>query len=119
MAENLCICWGWFLREGVENNCELNALLGLFLVLLALAHDGGTKSPAQVVRQFVELGVAINLDGFLSGIANHVAVVAPSQVVFQFRLGAIIQGAIQIIGQLLQELRAFHVLPSPLSRFWK
>jgi hypothetical protein len=40
-------------------------------------------------------------------------------VIFQFRLGALIQRAIQIICQLLQELRAFHFLPSPLSRFWK
>jgi hypothetical protein len=36
--------------------------------------------------EFVQLGVAIDFDGLLGGVANDVAVVAPSQVLFQFGL---------------------------------
>src|SRR6516225_4646801 len=40
-------------------------------------------------------------------------------MIFQLRLCAIVQGAVQVVGQLLQEFRAFHFWPSPLSRFLK
>src|ERR1700757_4976173 len=101
-----------------EGDLLLEALLGLF-PLLAFRHDRGAKSCSQIVGKFVKLGVAINLNSLLGGIAYYVAVVAPSQVVFEFGLGPIIEGAVQIIRQLLQELRAFHFWPSPLSRFLK
>jgi hypothetical protein len=78
----------------LKGTANLEALLGLLLVLLALAHDGGTKSPTQVVGQFVEFGVAINLNGLLGGIAHYVAVVAPSQVILEFGLGPIIECAV-------------------------
>ena len=44
---------------------------------VALGHNGGTKARSEIVREFVKLGVAIDFDGFLGGIANHKAVVAP------------------------------------------
>src|SRR5579864_9099336 len=96
----------------------LQALLGFF-TLLALRHDGRAKPGTKVVRKFVKLGVAINLDRLLGGIADYIAVVAPSKMIFELGLGPIIKRAVQIIGQLLQELRAFHFCPSPLSRFLK
>ncbi len=68
----------------------LEALLGLFS-LLAFRHNRGAKTRAQIVRKFVKLGVAINLNGLLGGIAYYVAVVAPSQVVLEFGLGPIIK----------------------------
>jgi hypothetical protein len=79
--------------QGNRGDVLLEALLGLFS-LLALRHDGGTKSGSQIVGKFVKLGVAINLNGLLGGIAYYVAVVAPSQVVFEFGLGPIIEGAV-------------------------
>src|SRR5450755_158753 len=68
------------------------------LVGLALGHDGGAETVAQVVGKLVKLGVAVNLDGLLGSVANHVAVVAPSQMVFQFGFGAVVQDAVQVVG---------------------
>src|SRR5712671_3189872 len=113
-----------------------NALRPALLVLLALGHNGGTQPRAKIFGQFVKLGVAINLNGLFRGIAHHVTIVAPGKMVFEFDLGRLIDHAVQIIGQLVQEFRAFHWLPSPLlfssllfssllfsclpfSRFWK
>jgi hypothetical protein len=75
-----------------------NPLRAYLFASLALADDCGTQAIAEVVGQFVELGVAVNLDGFLGGIADHVAVVAPSQVVFQFGLGPVVDDAVQVVG---------------------
>jgi hypothetical protein len=68
------------------------------LLLLALRHDGRSEAAAEVFRQFVKLGVAINLDGLLGRVANHVAVVAPGKMVLQFDLGFLVEDAVQIIG---------------------
>ena len=70
----------------------------VFLVGFALGDNGGTETVAQIVGEFVKLGIAVNLDGFLSGIANYVAVVAPSEMILQFNLGALINNAIKVIG---------------------
>jgi hypothetical protein len=86
---------------------------------MTLGNNGGTEAGSEVVGKFVKLGVAIDFDGFFGGIANHKAVVAPRQMVFKLSLGTVVYDAVEIIGQLLQKLRAFHLLPSPLSRLWK
>jgi hypothetical protein len=49
---------------------------------LAFGHDCRSEPGAEVFRKFVQLGVAVDFDGLLGGIANNVAVVAPSQVLF-------------------------------------
>jgi hypothetical protein len=69
-----------------------------FLVGLALGHNGGAETVTEVVGEFVKLGVAVDLDGLLGGVANHVAVVAPSQMVFQFGFGTVVEDAVQIVG---------------------
>jgi hypothetical protein len=71
---------------------------GLFFPALAFGDDGGTEAVAEVVRQFVKLGVAVNLDGLLGGVADHVAVVAPGQMVFEFALCAVVNDAVKVIG---------------------
>src|SRR5579863_781369 len=116
-----------FIRSGVRRSW-LDALRAALFLLLALGHDGRAEAPTQVFRQFVELGVAVDLDGLLGRIADNVAVVAPGKMVLQFDLGFLVEDAVQVIGQLVQEFRAFHwspspllasLLPLPLSRFWK
>jgi hypothetical protein len=82
-----------FVSGNNRGDLQLNALLGLFS-LLALRHDCRAKPCAQIVGQFVKLGVAINLNGLLGGIAYYVAVVAPSQVIFELGLGPIIECAV-------------------------
>ena len=84
-------------------------------MLQALRHDRGTQAAAEVFGQFVELRVAVNLDGFLRGIANNVAVVAPGEMIFQLDLCFFVEDAVQVAGQLGEEFRAFHRLPSPLA----
>jgi hypothetical protein len=44
------------------------------------------------------LRIAVDLDGFFGGVANHVTVVAPSQVVFQFGFSARVNDAIEVVG---------------------
>src|ERR1035438_3812939 len=74
--------------EALWNNCvrkkqnSLDLLRTGLLAGLALADDGGSKAVAQLVGKFVELRVAVDFDGLFGGVANHVAVVAPSQVIF-------------------------------------
>jgi hypothetical protein len=61
---------------------SLDALRAALFVLLAFGHDGGAETAAEIVGQFVELGVAIDFDGFLGGVANDIAIVAPGEMVF-------------------------------------
>ena len=86
---------------------------------LALGNYCGAKAGTQVLRQFVELRVPVDLDGLLGGVADNVAVVAPGKMVFEFGLGAVVEHAVEVVRQIVQKFRAFHCLPSPLTRFWK
>ena len=62
-----------------------DALRPAFPLLLALGHDRGTEPAAEVFGKFVELRVAVDLDGLLGCVANHVAVVAPRKMIFQIQ----------------------------------
>jgi len=72
-----------------------------FLMGRTFAHDRCPQARAQVVGQFVELGVAVNFDGFTSGVADHIAVMAPCQMIVEFGLGPVIQRTIEIVGQFV------------------
>jgi len=63
-------------------------------LLLALGHDGGTEAAAEVFGQFVELGVAIDLNGFFGRVANYVAVVAPGKMVLQLDFCLFVEDAV-------------------------
>src|SRR5271165_2268399 len=89
------------------------------LIALAPGKNCCPQAGAQIVRKFVKLGVAVNLYGHLGGIADDIAVVAPLEMVFQFRLGLSVHRAVEVIGQLFQKIRAGHFLPSPPVRFLK
>src|SRR5271157_5300451 len=83
-----------------------SALRVALLVPRTLGHDGRPEPHAQIVGQLVELRIAVNFDGFPSRIADDVAVVAPRQVIVQFGPGPGVQGAIEVIGQFVEKLRA-------------
>ena len=85
---------------------------------LAFVYDGGTKAAAEIIGQFVEVGVAVDFNGALSGVANDVAVVAPLQVFLEFSLGVSVHGVVEVISKLFEKIRAFHGLVSP-SRLLK
>ena len=69
---------------GVIGGDGISGLLGTgFLAALALGNDGSLEAGSQVVGKLVKLGVPVNLNGFLGGVAYHVAVVAPGKVIFE------------------------------------
>jgi hypothetical protein len=61
---------------------------------LALGNDGGFEAGTKIVRQFVEFGVAVNLNGLLGGVAYYIAVVAPSQMVLKLCLRSVVDDAV-------------------------
>jgi hypothetical protein len=95
---------------------NLNALGPRLLVGMTLGDDSGTEPGAEVFGKFVQLGVAVYLNGLLGGVAYNVAVVAPSEMIFQFNLGALVNHTIQVISQLAQKIFALHWV-SPVSGF--
>jgi hypothetical protein len=68
------------------------------------------------VRKLINLIVAVDFNGFLGGVQDHMAFVAPMQVFIKFSLKTFSDFAVQVIGQLLKKISAFHWCPSP-SRF--
>jgi hypothetical protein len=70
-------------------------------MLGALGHDGRAQARAEIVGQFVQFGVAIDLDGFAGGIADNIAVVAPREVIVKFGPGAGVERAIQVVRKLV------------------
>jgi hypothetical protein len=79
---------------GKTLHAVLHALGTALLLLLALGHDGGTEASAEVFGQLVELGVAVDLDGLLGGVADDVAVVAPGKMVLQLNFGFLVEDAV-------------------------
>ncbi len=69
-----------------------------FFARMTFSYYGGTEPIPQVIREFVQLRVAVNLDGFLGGVADYVTVMAPREVIFQFGLGAVVYNAVEVIG---------------------
>jgi hypothetical protein len=77
--------------------------LGIALIVLAapaLVHDGLVEAVAEGFGEFVNLVIAVDLDGFLGGVHDHVASVAPVEMLVQFGLQVGIDVAVQIIRQL-------------------
>jgi len=66
-------------------------------MLGTFGHNGRLKPPSEIVRQLVELRVAVDFNGLAGRVADDVAVVAPSQVILEFGLGPIIECAIKIV----------------------
>jgi hypothetical protein len=90
-------CFG-ILGLGQNQREVLYALRTALLVLLALGHNGGAEPGAEIVGKLVELGIAVDLNGLLRGIANNVAVVAPGKMVFKLDFCFLVEYAVQITG---------------------
>src|SRR5215468_9028054 len=70
--EYLRFTGNWPLATGADSD----ALRPPTALLLALRHDRRTEAAAKVFGKFVELRVAVDLDGLLGSVANNIAVVA-------------------------------------------
>jgi len=66
--------------------------------LAAFRHNGIVETVSEAFWKLVKLIIAVDFDGFASGIADDVAVVAPCQMIVQFGLGPGVQHAIKVIG---------------------
>lgn len=89
------------MKLGRNAALRLSALRSALFMLLTFGHDGGTKLSAQIFGQFVELRVAVDLDGLFGGVANHVTVMAPGKMILQFDFGVFVDHTVQIIGELV------------------
>ena len=79
-------------------------------LVLTFGNDGRPNTTAKIVRKFVKLVIPINFDGALRGVAKNIAVVAPLQVLLEFGPGTCVQVVVEIVGELFQKIRAFHVV---------
>ena len=68
------------------------------LTAAAFGHNGIVEAGSEAFWVLIKLIIAVNLDGFLGCVADHVAVVAPSQMFFKLGFGARVNYAVQIIG---------------------
>jgi hypothetical protein len=69
--------------------------------IAAFGHNGLVEAGSEVFRKLVKFVIAVNFNGFLGGIHDHVAFVAPMKVFVQFDFQAFGKPAVQVIGQLL------------------
>jgi hypothetical protein len=79
-------------------------LRGGFLTGLAAAafrHYGVMEAASEAFWKLVKLVIAVNLDGFLGRIHDHVAFMAPMKVLIQLDFQVLADLAVKIIGQLL------------------
>lgn len=81
--------------------------------MLAFSHDGLVEFAAEGFWKLVDLVIAVDLDCLLSGIHDHLAIMAPLKMLFQFYPDVNIRGTVQIVGQLFQKIIAFHGWPFP------
>ena len=85
-------------RELISEEVRSCFLRTSFLAALALGNDGRFQPGSQIIREGIEFRIAVDFDGLLGRVADHVAVVAPSQMVFQFYFRSIVNDAVQVVG---------------------
>jgi hypothetical protein len=59
------------------------------------------EAGSEAFWQLIKLVIAVNFDGFLGGIHDHVAFVAPMEMLVELDFQVLADLAVKIIGQLL------------------
>jgi len=59
------------------------------------------ETASETFWKLVKLIVTVNLDGFLRGVHDHVAFVAPMEMLIQLDFEVLADLAVKVIGQLL------------------
>ena len=67
----------------------------------AFRHNGVVEAASEAFRKLVKLIIAVNLNGFLGRIHDHVAFFAPMEMLIQLDFQVLADLAVKIIGQLL------------------
>jgi hypothetical protein len=71
------------------------------LVATAFCHNGIMEAASETFWKLIKLIIAVNFNGFLGGVHDHMAFVAPMKVLIQLDFQVLADLAIKIIGQLL------------------
>jgi hypothetical protein len=66
----------------------------------AFCHNGFVEAISKAFRKLVKFIIAVNFDGFLSGIHYHMAFLAPMQMLVQLDFEVLADLAVEVIGQL-------------------
>lgn len=77
---------------------ELGLGFGALFGGLASLHDGGVEASAKVFGELVGLLTAVDVDGFAGGVDDHFAVVAGSEVFFDFRKEIGFDLSVEVVG---------------------
>ena len=77
--------------------------VGGFLAGTAIAafrHNGLVEAGSEAFGELVKFVIAVDFDGFLGGIHDHVAFAAPMKVFIELHFQVLADLAVQVIGQL-------------------
>ena len=69
--------------------------------MATLGHNCIVEAASEAFWKLIKLIIAINFDGFLGGIHDHMAFFAPMKVFIQLDFQVLADLAVKIIGQLL------------------
>ena len=98
----------------------IRSALAVFALVLTFANDGLMEFVADRFGKGINVVVAVDFDGFLGCIANHEAVMAPLEMLFQLRLKLDVNISVQVLVKFFKEVFALHCGFAPsLLFFWK
>jgi hypothetical protein len=84
-------------RERFRDSRRALYVLFVLFSIPAFAHDGIVEAGAEGVWKLVNLIISIDLNGLFGGIKNHMAFVAPMQVLIKFSLKTFSDLAVKVI----------------------
>jgi hypothetical protein len=80
---------------------------------LTFCHDGSVQALAQLRRELVNLVFSVDRDRLPSGVQNHFAVMALTNVILYFGKEARLDLSVKIIGKLGKKISAGHGVMPP------
>ena len=78
----------------------------VFALVLTLGNDGLVEFVANRLRKGINVVVAVYFDGLAGRVANHEAVMAPLEVLFQLRFELDVYASVQVLVKFFKEVFA-------------
>ena len=91
---------------------EFGLGFGAFFGGVAAGHDGGAETCGEVFRKVVMLLAAVDVDGLAGGVDDDFAVMAASEVFFDFGEQLGVDLTVEVVGEFSEKIRAVHFEPS-------